>query len=538
MLKILLKSRLSAFWASYSGRGSSKKKKQQSLATKVLLTILFVFIIGYLMFAFGAMVYMLDEMALQTGQIWVSLTLASLVASALCVIGSVFTAKTQIFESKDNELLLAMPIPPKYIFLSRIIMLLIVNYALEAIVMLPAIIVHAFVVGFAPLGALFTLLCVLLLPFFTLSLTVLLAWLISIISARLKNKTVISVLFTVLFMGAYFIACGAFGGFVGSTSAEEGPVMVDMSGLKKSLIFFWMGSAMAEGSALSLLFVALCSIIPAVIVFCLLNHSFIKIITTNTGAKRIKYVAKEGKVSTPDMALFNKEIKRFFSSSAYILNSGMGNIMTIIGAVLLAIVGQNLFPLIEISPMFETIIPTGAAMLIMFMASMNMVSAPSISLEDRCLWILQSAPIEPKKVLRAKVLTHIVICTPCTLVSSLIVAIALKFSFINLIFCVLSGLSMVLLSAYFGMFLGIKFPKFDWQNETVAVKQGFAVFGSMLGTMLISMIFLIGGVGLAILGVGFWLIGLIVVTINVGLSVAFGAYLARGGAKAFENLKH
>ena len=151
---------------------------------------------------------------------------------------------------------------------------------------------------------------------------------------------------------------------------------------------------------------------------------------------------------------------------------------------------------------------------------------------------MQSAPIEPKKVLRAKVLTHIVICTPCTLVSSLIVAIALKFSFINLIFCVLSGLSMVLLSAYFGMFLGIKFPKFDWQNETVAVKQGFAVFGSMLGAMLISMIFLIGGVGLAILGVGFWLIGLIVVTINVGLSVAFGAYLARGGAKAFENLKH
>ncbi|MBO5374663.1 MAG: hypothetical protein J6A54_04370 [Clostridia bacterium] len=536
MFKTLLKSRFSAFWASFSGAGANKKKKQQSMATKVLLILLFVFLAGYLAVAFGAMAFGMDIMAKETGDFWVSQTLGAMVASLFCIVGSVFTAKTQIFESKDNELLLAMPIPPRYIFLSRITMLLVVNYALEALVMLPVIFVHTIVVGYSPLGALFTLLVFIMLPFFTLTLSVLLAWVISAVSARLKNKTVISVLFTVFFLVIYFVACGAFGGFIGASGDEE--ANIDFSGLKKTYIFYWMGSAMSDGNALSFLFFALCTIIPALLTFYLLNRSFVKIITTNTGVKKIKYVAKEAKTSTQEGALVKKELKRFFSSSAYILNAGMGNIMTVILAVMAALLSSELMLMLEQEPMLGKIIPTVVAMIIIFSASMNLVSAPSISLEDKCLWILQSAPIEPKKVLMSKIYTHIIICEPLTLISSIIVAIAFKFSALNFIAIILTSLSMVALTGFFGLFLGLKFPKFDWQNETVAVKQGFAVFGAMFGTMIWTMLFLFAGILFAILGADFWIVGLAFTVVNSAICIAIGAYFSRGGAHTFANLKH
>lgn len=533
MLKTLLKSRFDAFWASFSGTGTANKKPRPK-ALSVLLIILFIFIVGYLMFAFAMVSFGLDMLSLETGERWASFTVTSMIASLLCVIGSVFTAKTQIFESKDNELLLSMPIEPKYIFLSRITMLLIVNFALESIVMLPSIAIHAFVVGFGFLEALFTLIVFILLPLFTLSLSVLLAWIISTVSARLKNKTLVNVIFTVLFLAIYMIGCGAFGGFIGASEELD----IDVSFLKKTYIFYWMGSAMGEGNVLNLLFVALCAIIPASLAYFLLNRSFVKILTTHRGIKKVAYKEKSEKTSTPFTAVYKKELRRFFSSSAYILNAGMGNVMTVIVSVMAAFFSADLLPSLEAEPIAAAIAPTIISMMIIFMASMNLVSAPSISIEDKCLWIIQCSPVHPRLALLAKLLTHITICAPLTIVSAIVVGIAYKFSALNLIMLLLSSMSIVAFTGYFGLFLGLKFPKFDWQNETVAVKQGFAVFGTMLGSMLWTMIFFVVGIFLSILTVPFWVIGIVFTLANIIVCVPIHIYLNDNGAKRFDSLKH
>ncbi|MBR2295777.1 MAG: hypothetical protein IKA43_00040 [Clostridia bacterium] len=532
MFKILLRSRFDAFWASFSGADNKNKKKRSPVVTGLLIA-LFAFLAIYLMFAFGMMCFGMDLLARETGDMWVSQTLSSMIASLLCVVGSVFTAKTQIFESKDNELLLAMPIEPKYIFLSRMTMLLIVNYALEALVMLPAIGVHAVVVGYGFVEALFTILVFLLLPFFTLTISTLVAWVISIISSKLRNKTFINVLFTVLFLVIYFIACGAFGGFVGS--GAEGTV--DLTGLKNTFVFYWMGSAMGEGNALGMLFFTLCTIIPASITFYLLNRSFVKIITTVRGAKKIAYKEKSEKTSSPFMALFKKELRRFFTSSAYILNAGMGNIMTVIIAVMVAFVAPDILVELESEPIIAQIVPTACAIMIAFMASMNLVSAPSISLEDKNLWILQCSPISSKAVLMAKLLTHITVCAPLTIISVVIVSIAIKMSVLNAIFAIIMSISVVAFTGYLGLTLGLKFPKFNWQNETVAVKQGFAVFGTMFGSMIWTMIFFFVGMVLAILGVELWIIELIITLANALVCALLHLYLVKGGAKRFASLQ-
>ena len=113
--------------------------------------------------------------------------------------------------------------------------------------------------------------------------------------------------------------------------------------------------------------------------------------------------------------------------------------------------------------------------------------------------------------------------------------IAFKVDFISSLLVAISTITLVALTAYFGMFLGLKFPKFDWQNENVAVKQGFAIFGTMLGFMIYSIIQFVVGM---FLGVVSSILALSVIAVlNIVLLVLLHLYFIYGSEKDFEKLK-
>ena len=136
MFSALLRAQFASLWASLTRNTTGKRKK--SAGKGVLVAILFIYIIGCFFFMFGGMFYALAEPLSMLGLGWFYFALAGIVAAALCFIGSVFMAQQQLFNAKDNELLLAMPIPPSYILGSRMAALLLVNYAFELVVFIPA----------------------------------------------------------------------------------------------------------------------------------------------------------------------------------------------------------------------------------------------------------------------------------------------------------------------------------------------------------------------------------------------------------------
>lgn len=529
MLKTLIKSRISAMFASMTQ--GKKNKKQKKLATGLLIA-LFVFLIAYFLFAMGAMSYGLCYMGLQTGDTYAVFTMAVIISSALCLFGSIFATKTQIFESKDNELLLSMPILPKYIFISRMIALLMINYLLEAVVMLPCMVMYGIVIGYEPLGFIFSVVVFLLLPFLTLALSCLIAWVISEIASRIRNKTFVTVFLFIVFFLGYMYLCGSIGMYAG----ESEDAMVDLSGLKNTALFYWAGDAMANGSILSLLFFALCVIVPAFLVYFVLDKRFIYIITTKKSKLKVEYKGNSERKLSVYGSLVKKELRRFFSSSAYIMNAGLGNVLCIAFAIFIAISSQDLIA--ELGGDYEALkrfVPFIASCVCVFMGSMNLVSTPSISLEGKSLWILQSAPINPKDILMAKLSCHLIICTPLSVISAIILCVALGVNVGYSLLVILAVLSSVAFTGYWGLFLGLKFPKFDWQNENVAVKQGFAVFGSMFGSMLFFMILL--GVGFILTTISTILGLLVLIAPPAILSAIIHSYLVNGGCVAFENLK-
>ncbi len=537
MLKTLIKSRLLALWASLSQ--STKKKKTN--ATGIVLIVVFAFLAVYMLGAISLMFFGIGFAMNESGDTWAFFTLASLIASALCLFGSIFTTKTQIFESKDNELLLSMPIPPKYILMSRILVLLIVNYILEALVMLPAIVMYGITIGYTLVGFIFAILSFALIPFVTLAVSSIIAWIISFIASKIRNKTLVSTAMFVIFFSVYMYFCFSLGSFTGS--GEE--MNIDVSGLKNTFIFYYLGNSIANKNLLHFVLFALLAIIPSVITFVVISRSFIKIITTKKTAKKVEYKEKSEKISSPFMALVKKEIKRFFSSTAYMMNCGIGSIMLMILSVVVAVNAPSILEAIEINfsnptqavpkELIYSFIPVIVAIASCFISSMSLVSAPSISLENNNLWILNSLPVKAKTILFAKITNHMIICTPVSIIAIIVACASLKVSVLNTILVILATVMVIAFSGYFGMFLGLKFPKFDWQNENVAVKQGFAIFGAMFGSMIYAMILSAAAFLIAVFNAT---VSLIVMTlISSTLCLLLHLYFVYKAEKDFEKLK-
>ena len=114
MFKSLLKTRLAAFGAYYSGaaRRRGGKKKKSGTGSKVLYGLLMVYCFVVFVGMFFALFSTLAGAFGGTDFAWLYFTLYALMSFVLMFIGSVFMAKSQLFEAQDNELLLAMPVPP------------------------------------------------------------------------------------------------------------------------------------------------------------------------------------------------------------------------------------------------------------------------------------------------------------------------------------------------------------------------------------------------------------------------------------------
>ncbi|NLB62450.1 MAG: hypothetical protein GX802_08595, partial [Clostridiales bacterium] len=135
---------------------------------------------------------------------WLYFLFSGLAATGIMFVSSIFTAQTQLFESRDNDLLLALPIPPSYLLLSRMSVLLIICYFLDLVVFLPALIVYLmnYTLSVAQIVCYFGVFLVL--PLFAIALASLFGWLLALLTSRMRNKTVFTMILSLAFLGGYF----------------------------------------------------------------------------------------------------------------------------------------------------------------------------------------------------------------------------------------------------------------------------------------------------------------------------------------------
>ena len=181
-------------------------------------------------------------------------------------------------------------------------------------------------------------------------------------------------------------------------------------------------------------------------------------------------------------------------------------------------------------------VPVLLSAAVCMLSSMNGMTAPSVSLEGKSLWIVQSLPLSPWQILRAKLRMQLLLTVIPVLFCVVCIAFVYSYSIIELIFALLVPITFVLLYAQFGLSLGLKMPNLNHTSEITPIKQSAGVAFTSLG-----------GFGYAVLMfVGFLLTGgqrtdfviymSVFIMINIALCVLLHLWLRGKGCRRFISL--
>jgi len=537
MVWILAKINFQALFAGMFRRYRGKKRIRPLAA--VLIGLLALYVVGALGLAVGVMFMGLCAPLFEAGIGWFYFALAGILVFALCFVGSIFMVQTQIFSAKDNELLLSMPVQPLAILAGRLFALMIIEYFYASLIIVPAfvvLIVSGFISQVSALGTAYFFATALLLPFFALAAGCLVGWVVALISSRLRNKNIPTLVLSLAFLGVYF---WFYSRMMNNMNAlvENG---AEIAEAVRRAVFpaYYLGISIANGDTASFLAFAICAVTPFAIMCVLLSRSFFKLAAGGQGARKIKYREKDVRAAGAAPTLLRRELLHFWSQPMYILNASMGAITTCILAAVLAVRPQALLaPLAQLADFVPELSPGSmGAIALSALAAMNSVSAPSISLEGKSLWIPKSLPVKARGILLSKAELHLVTCGAPALLAGIVCVAAIPMNASQAALTLITPFSITLMLSLFGVTLNLAFPRFDWINPVQPVKQGMsamlALFGGMaLVAALVAVYVLLPG-GLVALD-GYLLICTAFFAVS---SAALYAYLAGPGGRKFEAL--
>lgn len=475
MIKALFKKQMmEVFSWLYKDKKSGKLRSAKGLAGFI---ILYLIIFGFLGIAFYFAADMLCKPLLSAEMGWLYWCLMGLISIFFGVFGSVFNTYASLYHAKDNDLLLAMPIPASRILPVRLFGVYVMGLMYELIVMIPALIVWFLNAPFSAVGTVCAVLIPLVLSVLILVLSAVLGWVLALIAGRLKHKNILTVFISLAFIAVYYYLYSRAYSMLEALLQNAETVGSKMKAALYPL--YHMGLA-AEGNVLSMLIFTVIIAALFALVYMVLSRSFLKLTTANRGTAKTAYREQKVKARSVGSALLNKELRRFLGSSNYMLNCGLGIIMMPIAAVALIWKADAIQGFLSMA-FIQKYIPLLAAGAVCLLATMNDITAPSVSLEGKNLWLAQSFPVSGRQMLTAKLKLHLLL----TLIPAAVLLAAVEWIVKPApIFAVLIpvvAVLFILLMATLGLVINLKAPNLDWTSEIVPIKQSMGVMIALFG---------------------------------------------------------
>lgn len=313
MLKTLLHKQMTEIFRSYVY--DAKKNRKRSKAATIGLIVLYVLLMVGLMggiFTFLSLV-LCGQLA-ELGLSWMYFALMGLIAVFLGAFGSVFNTYAGLYLSKDNDLLLSLPIPVRYIMLSRLLSVYLMGLMYSAVVIVPAVIVYWITVPVTAAAVAGGVLLTLLISLIVMLLSCLLGWLVAKISLKLRHKSIVTVLVSLVFFGAYYFISFRAQALIADLLTNA---VLYGSKIKGAAYPLYLFGRVGEGDGLSMLVWTAAVLVLFALMWTLISRSFLKIATASGKTAKAAYKETASKVRGISGALFAKELARFTGSPNY-----------------------------------------------------------------------------------------------------------------------------------------------------------------------------------------------------------------------------
>lgn len=464
LLKVEL---LSLFGINKALKSKDGKDKKKLLGLLILFAVIGIFAVGC---SVGYSLMFADVLSASGESLNKLPAIMFTVACVFSLFTTIQSTNGVLFAFKDYGNLMSLPIKSRIVVLSKVAYIYIVNFLVYALLVLPASIVYS--VLDSSLSGWFWLRTLFALPFMPLILMVVglfLGALIAYIGSRFQKNSLINTILSSLLMILYFV-------FIFTQNFDDNAMNNVASVFLKiiPLNYLYIGG-ICDGDLLLYILFVLCSFLIFLVFIYVFGKMFKKfnaaIISKKTTSNYRYSEQKEGKIFP---TLFKRDLKRYFSSTIYLMNTIIGAVLMVVFSVVLALKLRGVIAnenFVSYLPLIYNVIP----LFPLFFIGMCPITACSISIEGNRLWILKSSPCPIKLIYLSKLALNLCFTVSATIITALVFIIALKLSFLTSVLIFALGLSYCVLSAEFGLLINIRFPSFDWKNEMEIVKRGTSV---------------------------------------------------------------
>ena len=322
MIRALLKKQLLELGAVFVR--SSKTGKRRSRAGAFGYALLFAVLMLLVMLSFGSMALPLAVTLVPQGLDWLYFVLMELSALTVSVLASAFTSYGHLFRCRDNQQLLALPIPPGAIFAVRCGGVYLTGLIYLLLAWVPSVVCYALAAP-RPGGALLAALPVALaLAGVSMVLAVLLGWAVALLNRRAQHKSLVTVVGTLLFLAVYYAVFQWVGNAVEALAVDA--VQAGATAGRVAAPLHLLGMAAAGSVPALLLLLALSA---ACMAFCgkVLAKPYLRLLTLEPGRTKAEYRAKTQKKQSPCRALLRRELLHLGACPMWLLNCALSSLL-------------------------------------------------------------------------------------------------------------------------------------------------------------------------------------------------------------------
>ena len=510
----LLKASFSEGMSFFIIRGKNRSKFMR-VYVPIIIGIMF-------MLAMGSYGEMMMEPLAGTGLEYVVLTLFVVFSAVFTLVEGVYKAGGLLFNCRDDDIVLALPIKKSTVLLIRIFKFYVFEVMVNALFLAPVMLVYALKIGASLSFYISSIVGLFVLPIFPVVLSCLIGGLIAYSSSKFRLKNIVQIILTTLVMLIVLYISYNLNDILSSFAQNAGSINEIILRLYYPALQYI--NLVIDFKILNFVLFIIINVGILLLTVLILGkvyykiNSQVKVVKGNNRKHDYKIVSNR-----PIIALIKKELNKFISSPVFVINAGFGLVLFIVACVLLVTNGEGL-----LSQFMETedglvlterilgFIPAVLFGLIFVTSMMTSITSSMISLEGKAFNILKSLPVSAMTIIMAKVLAAIVVMVPIILVGDLIMFVKYDFNVWQILMIIVASIVMPMAAELIGIIVNLKYPKMNAKDDVEVVKQSLssliAVFVGMGASVLI----------LAIIGFAFFGGVSATETIGVGLLLSMG----------------
>ncbi|HCT62865.1 MAG TPA: hypothetical protein DIC19_02055 [Erysipelotrichaceae bacterium] len=434
------------------------------------------------------------------------LSLLFIALSSVTFFMSIFLVPAVYYFSKDSETLLALPLKPEEIVLSKFCLSVVYEYLTTFLLAIPVLVAYVQVMNPDVFFYVKVLIILLLSPVVPLAFGAIIIMVIMAFVPFFKNRDLFNYASGFLAL-AFAIGINVVVGGTASLSQEKLLQMLTEGNNSLLAIFRFMFpnlpfaiQSLVDGSWLSfILFLVITALVVLVFLYISKIVYFIGIIGVNetaAGRKQLNLKAYQKETSTKGalMSYFLKEMRLMIRTPIYLLN----NIATafILPIIFLVSIGGNVGGEEELSTFIKSIDWTNPDLLLMvsfaglalglMMSTLNLITPTALSREGSNIFFMKYIPMSYVKQIQAKILSGLVVSFFGILFSLIAAVVILRMHPIVIILILVMSIQGMIFMNYLGMIVDLIRPKLVWEQEAAAVKQNLNAAFTMIPAFALS----------------------------------------------------